>query len=47
MTHDHIRLVKDLLELAILLIALPFLLRELFRNPAGLSERMAGHHSLK
>lgn len=45
--HEHVRLVKDLLELVILLIALPFLIKELFNNPRGLSERMAGHHSLK
>ncbi len=38
---------KNLLELVILLLALPFLTRELFRNPAALSERMAGHHSLR
>lgn len=38
---------KNLLELFVLLLAVPFLLTELFRDPGRLSERMAGHHSLR
>jgi hypothetical protein len=37
---------KTALELIVLLLALPFLVYELFAHPIQLSKRMAGHHSL-
>jgi hypothetical protein len=46
-TPEKLAYVKDLLEVFILLLALPYLLRELLHNPSRLSARMAGHHSLR
>jgi hypothetical protein len=35
---------KTALELLLLLIAIPWVLRELARDPAGLSKKAAAHH---
>lgn len=43
---EQLSYTRDLLEVFVLLLALPYLIHELFHSPAGLSERMAGHHSL-
>ena len=45
-TADQLSYTKNLLEVFVLLLALPYLVHELFTSPIGLSERMAGHHSL-
>ena len=45
-TADQLSYTKDLLEVVVLLLALPYLIHELFTRPAELSERMAGHKSL-
>jgi hypothetical protein len=45
-TADQLSYTRDLLEVFVLVLALPYLVHELFTSPVGLSERMAGHHSL-
>lgn len=44
---EKVQYARNILELVLLLIAVPFVLRELFTEPGKLSERMAGHHALK
>jgi hypothetical protein len=44
---EKLAYLKDLLEVFILLLALPSILGELLHNPTRLSARMAGHHSLR
>lgn len=45
-TAEQLSYTKNLLEVFVLLLALPYLLHELLTGPRELSERMAGHHSL-
>lgn len=43
-TYEQLRTIKTGLEVFILLLAIPWLLSELIRNPSALTKKIAGHH---
>jgi hypothetical protein len=42
--YEQLRTIKTALEVFVLALAVPWLVHELFRNPGGLTKRIAGHH---